>query len=140
MPGSEMTWLSGYGPTIVPLGVRRFAERDHANLVQWNLQPEPGGAGGLVHVERHRDSLARAQASLRSPHPTCESPFCRSSPFIAGAISTPAFSSVEERLRKRRNVRCIRKIEHMNAVRCPSQVVKCIASALQRCAERQPHD
>jgi epoxide hydrolase len=41
------------GPTTVPLGVagfagdfsgvRRFAERDHANLVQWNMHPEPGG-------------------------------------------------------------------------------------------------
>jgi hypothetical protein len=24
-------------------GVRRFAERDHKNLVQWNMHPEPGG-------------------------------------------------------------------------------------------------
>ena len=24
-------------------GVRRFAERDHKNLVQWTLHPEPGG-------------------------------------------------------------------------------------------------
>jgi pimeloyl-ACP methyl ester carboxylesterase len=41
------------GPTTVPLGVagfsgdfsgvRRFAERDHKNLVQWNMHPEPGG-------------------------------------------------------------------------------------------------
>jgi epoxide hydrolase len=41
------------GPTMVPLGVagfagdfsgvRRFAERDHTNLVQWNMHPEPGG-------------------------------------------------------------------------------------------------
>jgi epoxide hydrolase len=41
------------GPTTVPLGVagfagdfsgvRRFAERDHANLVQWSMHPEPGG-------------------------------------------------------------------------------------------------
>src|SRR2546430_11398035 len=40
-------------PTTVPLGVagfagdfsgvRRFAERDHRNLVQWNMHPEPGG-------------------------------------------------------------------------------------------------
>ena len=40
-------------PTTVPLGlagfsgdfsgVRRFAERDHKNLVQWNLHAEPGG-------------------------------------------------------------------------------------------------
>jgi hypothetical protein len=40
-------------PTTVPLGVagfagdfpgvRRFAERDHKNLVQWNMHPEPGG-------------------------------------------------------------------------------------------------
>jgi hypothetical protein len=40
-------------PTTVPLGVvgfagdfsgvRRFAERDHQNLVQWNMHPEPGG-------------------------------------------------------------------------------------------------
>ncbi len=40
-------------PTTVPLGVagfagdfsgvRRFAERDHKNLVQWTLHPEPGG-------------------------------------------------------------------------------------------------
>jgi epoxide hydrolase len=40
-------------PTSVPLGVagfagdfsgvRRFAERDHKNIVQWNLHPEPGG-------------------------------------------------------------------------------------------------
>src|SRR5580692_4782029 len=104
MPGSEMTWLSGYGPTIVPLGVRRFAERDHANLVQWNLQPEPGGAGGLVHVQRHRDSLARAQASLRSPHPDLRKPLlqivtihCRSN------LHTRAHFH-EERLRKRRNV------------------------------------
>ena len=41
------------GPTTIPLGVagfsgdfsgiRRFAERDHKNLVQWNMHPEPGG-------------------------------------------------------------------------------------------------
>jgi epoxide hydrolase len=41
------------GPTTVPLGlagfagdfsgVRRFAERDHHNIVQWHLHPEPGG-------------------------------------------------------------------------------------------------
>jgi epoxide hydrolase len=41
------------GPTTVPLGVagfagdfsgvRRFAERDHTNLVQWNVHPQPGG-------------------------------------------------------------------------------------------------
>jgi len=41
------------GPTTVPLGVagfagdfsgvRRFAERDHQNLVQWTMHPEPGG-------------------------------------------------------------------------------------------------
>jgi pimeloyl-ACP methyl ester carboxylesterase len=40
-------------PTTVPLGVagfsgdfsgvRRLAERDHKNLVQWNMHPEPGG-------------------------------------------------------------------------------------------------
>jgi hypothetical protein len=40
-------------PTTVPLGVagfagdfsgvRRFAERDHKNLAQWNMHPEPGG-------------------------------------------------------------------------------------------------
>lgn len=40
-------------PTTLPLGVagfagdfsgvRRFAERDHKNLVQWNMHPEPGG-------------------------------------------------------------------------------------------------
>ena len=40
-------------PTTIPLGVagfagdfsgvRRFAERDHKNLVQWNMHPEPGG-------------------------------------------------------------------------------------------------
>jgi pimeloyl-ACP methyl ester carboxylesterase len=40
-------------PTTVPLGVagfagdfsgvRRFAERDHGNLVQWTMHPEPGG-------------------------------------------------------------------------------------------------
>lgn len=24
-------------------GVRLFAERDHNNLVQWNMHPEPGG-------------------------------------------------------------------------------------------------
>jgi epoxide hydrolase len=40
-------------PTTTPLGlagfagdfsgVRRFAERDHKNLLQWNLHPEPGG-------------------------------------------------------------------------------------------------
>jgi epoxide hydrolase len=40
-------------PTTVPLGVagfagdfsgvRRFAERDHKNLVQWTVHPEPGG-------------------------------------------------------------------------------------------------
>jgi epoxide hydrolase len=41
------------GATTVPLGlagfagdfsgVRRFAERDHHNIVQWHLHPEPGG-------------------------------------------------------------------------------------------------
>jgi pimeloyl-ACP methyl ester carboxylesterase len=40
-------------PTTVPLGlagfhgdfsgVRRFAERDHQNITQWNMHPEPGG-------------------------------------------------------------------------------------------------
>jgi pimeloyl-ACP methyl ester carboxylesterase len=40
-------------PTTLPLGVagfagdfsgvRRFAERDHKNLAQWNMHPEPGG-------------------------------------------------------------------------------------------------
>jgi pimeloyl-ACP methyl ester carboxylesterase len=40
-------------PTTIPLGVagfsgdfsgvRRLAERDHKNLVQWNMHPEPGG-------------------------------------------------------------------------------------------------
>jgi hypothetical protein len=40
-------------PTTVPLavsgfagdfsGVRRFAERDHRNLVRWTMHPEPGG-------------------------------------------------------------------------------------------------
>ena len=40
-------------PTTVPLGlagfkgdfsgVRRFAERDHKNIIQWNLHQEPGG-------------------------------------------------------------------------------------------------
>jgi epoxide hydrolase len=40
-------------PTTVPLGVagfagdfsgvRRFAERDHKNIVQWAMHPEPGG-------------------------------------------------------------------------------------------------
>ena len=40
-------------PTTVPLGVagfagdfsgvRRFAERDHKNIVQWTMHPEPGG-------------------------------------------------------------------------------------------------
>ena len=40
-------------PTTVPLGVagfggdfsgvRRFAERDHKNIIQWNMHPEPGG-------------------------------------------------------------------------------------------------
>jgi hypothetical protein len=24
-------------------GVRRFAERDHKNIVQWAMHPEPGG-------------------------------------------------------------------------------------------------
>ena len=24
-------------------GVRRFAERDHKNIVQWTMHPEPGG-------------------------------------------------------------------------------------------------
>ncbi len=40
-------------PTTIPLGlagfkgdfsgVRRFAERDHKNIIQWNLHQEPGG-------------------------------------------------------------------------------------------------
>jgi len=40
-------------PTTVPLavagfagdfsGIRRFAERDHRNLVRWTMHPEPGG-------------------------------------------------------------------------------------------------
>jgi pimeloyl-ACP methyl ester carboxylesterase len=44
------------GPTSVPLGlcgfaqdfpgVRRFAERDHNNIVQWNVHDEPGGHFG----------------------------------------------------------------------------------------------
>ncbi len=47
-------------PTTVPLGlagfagdfsgVRRFAERDHKNIVQWNLHPEPGG-----HYAAHQE-------------------------------------------------------------------------------------
>jgi epoxide hydrolase len=40
-------------PTTIPIGVagfagdfsgiRRFAERDHKNIVQWHMHPEPGG-------------------------------------------------------------------------------------------------
>ena len=47
-------------PTTVPLGVagfagdfsgvRRFAERDHKNIVQWNMHPEPGG-----HYAAHQE-------------------------------------------------------------------------------------
>jgi len=47
-------------PTTVPLGVagfagdfsgiRRFAERDHRNLVQWTMHPEPGG-----HYAAHQE-------------------------------------------------------------------------------------
>jgi len=43
----------GSEPTELPIGVagfagdfsgvRRFAERDHKNIVQWNMHPEPGG-------------------------------------------------------------------------------------------------
>jgi hypothetical protein len=50
-------------PTTVPLGVagfagdfsgvRRFAERDHKNIVQWNLHPEPGG-----HYAAHQEPAA----------------------------------------------------------------------------------
>jgi epoxide hydrolase len=52
-------------PTTVPLGVagfsgdfsgvRRFAERDHKNLVQWNMHPEPGG-----HYAAHLEPEALA--------------------------------------------------------------------------------
>ncbi|HZR50303.1 MAG TPA: epoxide hydrolase [Streptosporangiaceae bacterium] len=52
-------------PTTVPLGVagfagdfsgvRKFAERDHKNIVQWNLHPEPGG-----HYAAHLEPAAMA--------------------------------------------------------------------------------
>src|SRR5215469_16638895 len=52
-------------PTTVPMGVagfagdfsgvRRFAERDHKNLVQWNMHPEPGG-----HYAAHLEPEALA--------------------------------------------------------------------------------
>jgi epoxide hydrolase len=51
------------GPTTVPLavagfagdfsGVRRFAERDHKNIVQWTMHPEPGG-----HYAAHQEPEA----------------------------------------------------------------------------------
>jgi len=31
-------------------GVRRFAERDHKNIVQWTMHPEPGG-----HYAAHQE-------------------------------------------------------------------------------------
>jgi len=47
-------------PTTVPLGVagfagdfsgvRRFAERDHKNIVQWTMHSEPGG-----HYSAHQE-------------------------------------------------------------------------------------
>jgi hypothetical protein len=47
-------------PTTVPLGVagfagdfsgvRRFAERDHKNIVRWTMHPEPGG-----HYAAHQE-------------------------------------------------------------------------------------
>jgi epoxide hydrolase len=52
-------------PTTIPLGlagfngdfsgVRRFAERDHKNIVQWNLHQEPGG-----HYAAHTEPQALA--------------------------------------------------------------------------------
>jgi epoxide hydrolase len=53
-------------PTTVPLGVagfagdfsgvRRFAERDHKNLTQWTIHPEPGG-----HYAAHLEPAALAE-------------------------------------------------------------------------------
>jgi epoxide hydrolase len=63
-------------PTTVPLGVagfvgdfsgvRRFAERDHKNLVQWNMHPEPGGHYA-AHLEPEvlADDIRRFYAGLR---------------------------------------------------------------------------
>jgi len=63
-------------PTTVPLGVagfagdfsgvRRFAERDHKNLVQWNMHPEPGGHYA-AHLEPEvlADDIRRFFADLR---------------------------------------------------------------------------
>jgi epoxide hydrolase len=52
-------------PTTVPLGVagfagdfsgvRRFAERDHKNIAQWVMHPEPGG-----HYAAHTEPLVYA--------------------------------------------------------------------------------
>ena len=58
-------------PTTVPLGVadfagdfsgvRRLAERDHKNLVQWTLHPEPGG-----HYAAHLEPQVLATTSAAS--------------------------------------------------------------------------
>jgi len=47
-------------------GVRRFAERDHKNLVQWNMHPEPGGHYA-AHMEPEvlADDIRRFYAGLR---------------------------------------------------------------------------
>ena len=47
-------------PTTIPVGlagfkgdfsgVRRFAERDHKNITQWTMHPEPGG-----HYAAHQE-------------------------------------------------------------------------------------
>jgi epoxide hydrolase len=48
-------------------GVRRFAERDHKNIMQWNLHPEPGGHYA-AHLEpaAFMDDLRGCYASLAS--------------------------------------------------------------------------
>jgi hypothetical protein len=47
-------------------GVRRFAERNHKNLVQWNMHPEPGGHYA-AHLEPEvlADDIRRFYAGLR---------------------------------------------------------------------------
>jgi hypothetical protein len=113
-------------PTTVPLGVagfsgdfagvRRFAERDHTNLVQWNIHPEPGGhyaahPGARRPSRRHprflpsipvalprtrglRDVAGRRQhSSSPHSHPPRSHPHCKKElamPTLPWTIPNPA--------------------------------------------------
>ena len=87
--------------------------------------------GGLIRAQQRRLPAARRRAQ-----PSWDSPFCRSSPFIVGASSTLAFSSLKNGSANGGMPDASGRSNTMNAVRCPSKVVKYIASGFQRSAAR----